>query len=380
MQPDNLPNTCILHVGMRNTGTTSIQRFLLKKLADPAYRQFCFDHPLGNASEGMIDLFSGFEKPYIYNTQKGLAYQSIVEKRPELSRRLEAALDAAGQSKARLVISAERLWNPNAGMHTGIRDFMNDRAWAAEVIAYLRPPKQWLESIFQQILKMGNIPLYMAVLRKDGFVLPRAALLRETIETLDKVYGKEKVRLYAYEPRQFEKGCIVGDFCRQLGVAGEVGTHFRSNESLRVPAIRFLYAYRRFAQPEAVGKMGNACIKAMYTLQGQPLRFHSSLIRPAYRLLEAQFPWLEERLGFSLREDIHRDDDGPCIRCEADLFDFDPESLEWLAEQTGGKPVRPTRDEAAARAVAEQVRRLRNDGPRRNRPGPWHFFRSLGKG
>ena len=51
------------------------------------------------------------------------------------------------------------------------------------------------------------------------------------------------------------------------------------------------------------------------------------------------------------------DDGGPSIRCEEDLLDFSPESLDWLARRTGrGAGSLAGKD---PRAVADAVDRLR---------------------
>lgn len=74
-------------------------------------------------------------------------------------------------------------------------------------------------------------------------------------------------------------------------------------------------------------------------------------------------------------EDIYRDDDAICIRQEADLFDFAPATLAWLATATHNDPVAPATGEQAALAVSTQMHQLRLMGARKVR-----FKRLLGFG
>ncbi len=364
MQIDNIPNKCILHAGMRKTGTTVIQKFLLNGLADPAFRFFCFGNPNGNASEGLVNAFSDLSERPSFNVRKARGREEILRGRPDLLNQFEAALTAASEHRQTLVVSGETLWGHH--LHRPVRDFLESRGWSVDIIGYVRPTKSWLESGFQQRLRIGY-GKYWNTLRNDGLSLPRLNGYRKPIESLDATFGRDRVGIHAYDPQRFEAGCVVRDFVRRLGIQGELHMGPRANQSLRLPAVRLLYAYRRFGPKPSSGQAEAVAdghrIRALMGLAGDPLRFHSDLVRPAYRLVEEELTWLNNRLGFSLQENIFRDDDGPCIRLEADLFDFDAETLDWLARKTGKKTLRPAKGEAIARAVAEQVHHLSREIP-----------------
>jgi hypothetical protein len=67
---------------------------------------------------------------------------------------------------------------------------------------------------------------------------------------------------------------------------------------------------------------------------------------------------MEDRLGSSLGEDISAHDEH-AIRSEADLLEFSPESLQWLAEQLGPDYVRRWHPKMAPKEVADWMHILR---------------------
>jgi hypothetical protein len=343
---------------MTKSGSTSIQHFLFHQLADPRFHFAHFGKM--NGSLGLTLVFVSPTLKLVRNVlaMQGIPLEALPSVRESYLRQLEDHCRRAKEKGAALVLSGESLWNFDRSALLWLRDFLAGHSFEVEVIGYVRPRKARMECVFYQRLKARGGSDLNSYIHQDG-----PLRYRERLEALDAVFGKGQVGIRLFHRDSLEQGCVVKDFCTQTGIEVSDSRFVRYNESLRLPAVRLLYALRRFGgvpplREGMVQRRYYGVAQKLSCLAGPPVRFHSELVAPFLALYEAEHPWLEERLGFSLREDIHRDDDGPCIRSEADLFDFDPESLEWLAEQTGGKPVRPTRDEAAARAVAAQVRLL----------------------
>jgi hypothetical protein len=255
------------------------------------------------------------------------------------------------------ILSAECGWGMNRIELERIRDFMADRGYIVRIVAYLRTWKQWLESNFKQRISMNL----------SAFQITPASFskidYRMRIETLESVFGKDQVQVFKYDPGLFPEKCVVRHFCQQMGIRLDFAQIRRANDSLSLPALRLLYAYRKFGPGHGIGAVAMAenswLLHRLHELPGPALRFHSSIVEPVISTLLPQIPWLEERLGVPFTEDLFRYDHEFCIRTESDLFDFDKESLAWLAAATHSHPVYPVTGESAARSVAAQMHRLR---------------------
>jgi len=130
----------------------------------------------------------------------------------------------------------------------------------------------------------------------------------------------------------------VADFCLHLGIDRPPIVDRDANQSLSLPAVRFLFAYRHFFPASPPGRrtieQNASLIAALGEIDGPRFRFHPLLLEPVFRAQGIHLDWLEARVGASLRDGMD-DDLGPSIRCEEALLDFSPESLDWLARRTG---------------------------------------------
>ncbi len=346
--------TCILHIGMPKTGSTSIQDFLFSQLSDSGFHYGHFG--IQNGSLGLKLLFGGSDFPGMNNLsiKRKIVQEDNPRIRETYRRQLEHHVRFAVEKEAVLVLSAESLWNFDRSSWSRVRDFLVDRSFDIRVLGYIRARKSWMESRFQEKLKeRANNEFEQMMYRKD------ALQYRERIEALDDLFGREQVGIRLLDPASLVRGCVVQDFCQYAGIHCPEDLSVRKNQAMRLPAIRLLYAYCRFydSLPRREGRpvRNYRFHNRLKKLGGPPLRFHSELVAPLLAQHEAERSWIEQRLGVPFERDLRRDDAGPCIRREADLFDFDPEALDWLAEQTASRPVKPLRGESAARAVAVQM-------------------------
>lgn len=348
---------CIVHIGMPKTGTTSIQQSLCFGLSDPAFRYLHWQRINCNDEMGLL---FGDSLPHRYFSVKlGWSAWQVRHYKKRVVAELEKIL-AATPATVRPLLSAEPSWRMNEREFTRLRTFMADRGYAVNIIAYIRPWKQWLESHFQQRVKGGQ---GIAFLPNDHtFRLD----YRARIQTLETIFGAAQVQILNYAPKNFPEGCVVRDFCQQVGIRADQIQIKRSNDSLKLPAVQLLYAYRKFGPGYGRGRQAwleNYLMnQQLLQLGGPPVRFHSSLVASFIGELAPQRPWLEQRFGSAFTEDIYKADDQICIREEADLFDFAPATLAWLAAASRSAPVRATNRQEAALAVSAQMHRLRRMG------------------
>jgi hypothetical protein len=243
-----------------------------------------------------------------------------------------------------------------------IRAFMADRGYQVRIIVYLRPWKQWNESSFQQRLN-AELTFIQQLARVNDYP--------ERIAMLDSIFGHEQVQVFTYAPSTFPEGCVVRHFCGQLGIRFDSRRIRRANESLTLPAVQLLYAYRKLGPKLDKSQLTRSAMAQMVhqlrQLGGPPFRIHSSLIEAQMPEMTRQRLWLEQRLGVPFEEDICAHDDGPCIREEADLLTFSPDAVAWLAAATRSAAVAPVDGSRATAMVCDQMHRLYQSAMRKAR-------------
>ena len=104
------------------------------------------------------------------------------------------------------------------------------------------------------------------------------------LEVFDSVLGRERVSLWKFDPARFPEGDVVRDFCARLGIEIAPDDVVRVNESLSLPAMSILFAYRVHGPgygegPQAV-RENWALARALQDVPGAKFRFHESAVAP----------------------------------------------------------------------------------------------------
>jgi hypothetical protein len=276
------PSRCVVHIGMRKTGSTSIQ----KSLAGQKARTHVY------AKLGP--------------TNHSRALHSMVAEGSGLERIAASIRRARGKT---LIISGEGI--PRFFAESELRVLKNlldahfDRV---EIVAYVRDLAGYVTSNFQERVKNGYASFNL---------LDCAPLYRKWFEKFDLVFGSENVRLWKFDPAGFPQGCVVQDFCARLGLEPPPGV-VRKNDSLSREALSLLYIFHRHAGPKMPRKDARSLVRAVQHLSGSPFRLSPKLIAPVLEQCKADTLWMERRLGRSLSDlGTSRPDD---VQSEADLL------------------------------------------------------------
>jgi hypothetical protein len=356
---------CILHLGAGKTGSSSIQDALFFDLRDERFQYLGGGLPVGN--QALTAVFC--PAPENARLHGGHRKEGSFERsRAEFARRLDRGFRLAERRSADVILSSESMFNASPEGLGNLRDRLEDERLDVEVIVYLRPWMSLVTSKFHQWLKRprrrrpnpppnatrgggrGGTDL-------AGLLTPMDA--RKRLEVLFRVFGRERVSVHRFEPRAFPDGCVVRHFCGLIGLPVAAGQAWRSNESLSLPAVRLLYAYRVFGPPRAAGERDFGLVKRLKALPGPRLSLHSSLVGPWLAERQPGDEWTRRELGFSLCDEPLPPDTDDSVATEADLFRYPIGIREWLAAQTGQPVIRLAEGEEAARAVAGQVEALR---------------------
>ncbi|MFN6107691.1 MAG: hypothetical protein ACK5EA_24995 [Planctomycetaceae bacterium] len=349
--------TCYLHVGAAKTGSTSLQQALSRDLRDKRFLYVSGDHPNGSfALTAAYEIAPHNEGPFHAANLPG----RFDRFRDRQLRLLERGFETARHSGRDLVLSSEETWLWSRPGLINLREALHRHHFAIQVIVYVRPRVPWIHSLFQQAVKMGGRDLNLPTHR--GF---RNLRVRDRLELFWDVFGRGQVQVRLCSPADCPGGCLVRDFCESLGWHIPPEPAWRSNESLNLPTLQLLYAYNRFGRP--VGDWnrpiphGYGELPArMSDLPGPLFAFHSRLLQPWLDELQPDDEWLARELGLQLSPSPLPPDAEQSVLCDAEMFRYAPETLEWLARETGQPVIPTTTIEATGRRVAAQVEVLRS--------------------
>ena len=345
---------CLLHVGQSKTGTTSIQSTLFQELNDPGFILISLDSFFGNQT------LAGAFLPE-HEADKSFFLQRNSAKRlgaRKASARcwLDSGLRVARRRGAIPILSAEvvAVLFSEPSMKD-LRHFLSERGFTPHVIAYLRPPLDWIESGVQQLARTGRTNLWSLTMDKLLGSGPWGI-----VERLDKVFGRDNVELHLFDPDLFPGRCVVRHFCERAGIALPEKI-IRENDSLNLHALRFVHAYNRYilpgreSFPSILRRM--LVIKNLEDLPGPPLRLHPELHSSFLGRLSELQPKFQERMGGPLPATLiaRKPDEG--LSNEADLDKFEDEALDWLGRKLR-EPVKSLCSSDRGREVASSLDRL----------------------
>jgi nucleoid DNA-binding protein len=298
-------NRCILHVGMHKTGTTSIQESLTGFSDD--HFAYYGDHRR-RANHGAV-----------VNELMGMEDRKTAVGDPQRTRRhFRAAVRAL--SGRTLILSGERIGRHRGPALKELAAYLRAQGMKRiEVAAYVRAPASYITSFIPQKIKDGSLTHF------DDSAIARAYVnYRERFEVFDKVFGRENVHLWKFDPATFEGGDVVLDFCKRFGIAFPPDKVVRVNESLSREAIALLYTYRKHGAifEAASGAQDRRLAERLRSLGRMKFQLAPELLRPVIERNAEDIAWIERRLGQSLSEPLG-DERPDAIRSEADLLRHD---------------------------------------------------------
>lgn len=287
--------TCWLHIGMHKTGSTSIQANLAQ-IQDPKGWRYISVARGPNMGKALYAMFATNPHRFHWFVKQDKPPKDIDRWGADLRKRFTNAIDAVTEDI--VIVSAEALPLIDKKGLAALRDLLKSRFDVIKVIGYVRPPLGYINSMFQQQVKHGR--------GEFGFKGAQPKY-RHRFQKFDALFGRENVLLRKFDPSSFPNGCIVEDFCAQVGIQGPPpGGARRVNESLCREACGLLYAYRKFGPGYGSGpnvlRENSAIIRPMFAMCGAKFNLDESLL--AKQVRRADLEYMENRLGMDLRETV----------------------------------------------------------------------------
>jgi len=274
----------ILHIGMHKTGSTALQ--VAYSHAAPKGMQFIELHKR-TPGPPLAALYDPEAESNPVFTRRGLSARAALRYRRKMRRRLNRML--RDRSAPVSLLSAEYLSSAPPEMlenlHADLSPFFDD----IQVYGYLRAPRRFANSMFQQRLKICP--------QGFGPVWPD---YRQRFEAFDRVFGRENTHLKWYQRQLMTDDDICQDFASWTGLPRARQRSTSANSSLKLPAVALLHLYRRNAQYPAgsnLNKIERPLLRALRQIDGPPFAFTPELIETQLHTERADLAWAEARLG-----------------------------------------------------------------------------------
>ena len=302
---------CILHIGMPKTGSSSIQASLYNNKAPQN-----FDYlKIGNGANHSPIIHSVFSKhPENYYVHKNLkrTKEQIEEFNKDGKIQLIRALSSSKSKN--VVISGEDILFLSEDELAHLNDFLMIYCSDVQVIAYVRPPISFMQSAFQQLVKMGELSFGI------GGFFPQ---YQQRFEKFDRVFGHENVTFIKFDRDSLKGGDVVVDFCERIGGNVEQLEIIRFNDAIPLEAVAFLFVYQKYIEKSGnfstIISDGDPFLKELSLLGNKKLIFSNALVKSILSNIADDICWMENRLNCSLAESTpDNDDDG--ISSEDDLI------------------------------------------------------------
>ncbi len=335
---------------MHKTGSSSIQASLFAAGGNAFFRYADLGRP--NHSEPVYSLFADKPREYHIHRKRGRDGAAIDHFNEANRRRLAGFFQR--DASPTVVLSGEDILLLSPSGLQRLRDFLTEWFQRIEVAAYVRPPVSYMQSFLQQRVKGGATDLTL------GQLYPR---YRDRFEKLDRVFGRESVHLWKFEPAEFAGGDLVRDFCHRVGVVPPAGKSRRRNDSLSREALGLLMCYRRscpgYGEGSRAIRANRLLVEVLMRIGNTPVRFAPSLVRSVLEEHRADLEWMERRLGRSLHEES-RDRSGDA-RSLDELMEVSRGTLAELEHLlgVGQEPSGQNAPEEAARLVRMLAAKLK---------------------
>jgi glycosyltransferase involved in cell wall biosynthesis len=315
----------VLHFGMHKTGSSSIQNSLAKANLGPGWEYA----KLGNPNHSELIQSAFIQDPFRLRGHQlqNISKQQSLQLKAEHRALFESSLKDC--SKDNLIISGEELCNLTQDELSDLNAICLALGFQTEAVGYVREPKSRIESAFQQRLKS----MHPTDIGELDDVFPQ---YRQALGKFGNVLGDSNVSYWRYGTDTLVDQCVVKDFLFRLGIRPKQITVQNDNESISLRSVRFLYTYRKLGPGVEPGshvlKHNEMLVHQLTALNGPKLSFSKTLIDPIIESNQDDIQWVNSKLDSPLPTPTDTNGLPGCVKNESDFFEFDDESIHWLAD------------------------------------------------
>lgn len=355
--------TCILHIGMPKTGTTSIQSNLSYSCPDNRFSLVSLDSFFGNQKIGEAFLSHPLEKKSVFFP--GLTAGKLPKRRASARAYFDRALGKARVLKKTPIISAELMWHFEEEEFRSLVSFLNERGFRPHVYAYFRSQLDALSASLQQYVRVGY---RSPIERFEVKPVMQTLSYRKKMILFESVFGRESTHFRIFDPGRFRDQCVVRDFCDWVGINLGSSKIAKVNESLNDNAVKLLNAASMYLGEQLNSRKRISrrlasikwefVVRLVQDIPGPPLRLHEILLAEYRDSLDEERSFIEKYFGQPFPISLKTESNEGAIRKIEDLYSFDKASLVWLSKLSGGQTIKNGCGAETAKEVGRQMMQL----------------------